>query len=81
MIEDFFISEKFRRQGVGSKLFKQLAIIALQKGCERIEWACLAWNEQALNFYKKLGAKLIEDSTQQYTLNREIILEITKLEK
>ena len=71
IIEDFFVLEKFRRQGVGLKLFQQLAIIALQRGCEKIEWACLAWNESALNFYKKIGAKIIEDSPQQYILNRE----------
>jgi GNAT superfamily N-acetyltransferase len=56
-VEDVFVREAFRGRGVGKALFADLARIALSRGCARMEWAVLDWNEPAIAFYRALGAK------------------------
>jgi len=56
-LEDLFVLPKFRNNGVGKKMLKYLANIALENNCARFEWAVLDWNEPAIQFYKKLGAE------------------------
>lgn len=55
-LEDLFVKEDVRGQGVGRELLRYLAQLALQEGCFRIEWAVLHWNKSAIGFYEKLGA-------------------------
>jgi GNAT superfamily N-acetyltransferase len=55
-IEDLFVDEAFRRRGFGRALFVHVARLAEERGCGRLEWAVLDWNEAAINFYQKLGA-------------------------
>ena len=55
-IEDLYVDEAFRRRGFGSALLHYVAKIATERGCGRLEWSVLDWNEPAINFYKKLGA-------------------------
>ncbi len=62
-LEDIFIRPKYRSKGYGKRLFKELAKIALDRGCERFDWAVLDWNEPSINFYKSLGAKPLDDWT------------------
>jgi GNAT superfamily N-acetyltransferase len=69
IIEDFFVVSEFRRKGIGIMLFRELAKIALE-GCEKIEWAVLTWNEPALKFYQKIGAKQVSGNVE-YSLNNE----------
>ncbi len=55
-LEDLYIRPSERRSGAGKILFKYLAQIAVQRGCGRLEWNVLDWNELAIGFYKSLGA-------------------------
>ena len=55
-IEDLFIDEVYRRRGYGRRLLLYVARLAKERGCGRLEWSVLDWNEPAINFYKKLGA-------------------------
>lgn len=55
-LEDLFVLPERRGSGVGRRLLARLAEIALERGCGRLEWAVLDWNEPALRFYRGLGA-------------------------
>jgi GNAT superfamily N-acetyltransferase len=60
-LEDLFVLERYRKVGVGFALFRRCVEEAIANGCGRMEWAVLAWNEKALRFYEKLGAKRLSD--------------------
>ncbi len=60
-IEDVFVQPERRGKGVGKALFSAVAGIAAQRGCERLEWAVLDWNEPAIHFYKNIGADIMPD--------------------
>ena len=55
-LEDLYVRPEHRRAGVGRALLAELAAIAVKRGCARLEWAALDWNEPALDFYERLGA-------------------------
>ncbi|MGH8220248.1 MAG: GNAT family N-acetyltransferase [Steroidobacteraceae bacterium] len=55
-LEDLYVRPAARRRGVGHRLLARLAGIALERGCGRMEWAVLDWNERAIEFYVSLGA-------------------------
>jgi GNAT superfamily N-acetyltransferase len=55
-LEDLFVKPEARGLGIGRQLLHYLAKLAKEKGCWRIEWAVLHWNESAIGFYRKLGA-------------------------
>jgi GNAT superfamily N-acetyltransferase len=55
-IEDLFVDEVYRRRGFGRALLLHIARLAKDRGCGRLEWSVLDWNEAAIHFYKKLGA-------------------------
>lgn len=60
-LEDIFVLEAERRKGVGHAFMQALAAEALKRGCGRMEWQVLTWNEPAINFYKGLGAGQLDD--------------------
>ncbi len=62
-LEDLFVKPEHRGTGVGRALLKRLAEIAVERDCGRLEWAVLDWNESAIGFYKKLGARPNDDWT------------------
>jgi len=62
-IEDLFVDEIYRRRGYGRKLLLHVARLARERGCGRLEWSVLDWNEPAINFYKKLGAMPMSEWT------------------
>ena len=62
-LEDLFVRPGARGRGVGRALLCRLAAIAMERGCGRLEWAVLDWNESAIGFYKKLGAAAQSDWT------------------
>jgi GNAT superfamily N-acetyltransferase len=64
-LEDLFVKPEYRGRGVGLRLLRELARIALERDCGRMEWSVLDWNEPALTFYKKLGAQSMGDWTIQ----------------
>jgi GNAT superfamily N-acetyltransferase len=65
-LEDLFVPERFRRAGAGVALLSALAEITVRRGCARLEWTALDWNEPALAFYASLGARRL----QQWTTHR-----------
>ena len=60
-LEDLFVLEGYRKLGVGFALFRRCVDEAVSKGCGRMEWAVLAWNQKAIDFYERLGAKKLAD--------------------
>jgi GNAT superfamily N-acetyltransferase len=62
-LEDLFVEPEHRGQGHGKDLLLALARLAVERDCGRLEWAVLNWNEPAIQFYKKLGAKPMDDWT------------------
>ncbi len=60
-LEDLFVRPEFRGAGIGRTLLERIARLAVERGCGRFEWAVLDWNENAIGFYKKLGAQLMDD--------------------
>jgi GNAT superfamily N-acetyltransferase len=60
-LEDLFVKPEARGLGIGRQLLSYLAKLAKEKGCWRIEWAVLNWNETAIGFYRKLGAIPMEE--------------------
>ena len=60
-LEDLFVNPEFRRHGAGKALLLHLAQIANARGCGRLEWAVLDWNEPAKGFYRSLGAVQLDD--------------------
>jgi GNAT superfamily N-acetyltransferase len=62
-LEDLFVRPEARGSGLGKALLAALAQIALERDCARLEWWVLDWNEPAIRFYKKLGAKPMDEWT------------------
>ncbi len=62
-LEDLFVKPEARGKGYGRALLVELAKIASDRGCGRMEWAVLDWNEPAIKFYRSLGAKPMEEWT------------------
>lgn len=62
-LEDLFINPELRGKGIGKILLTYLGKIAIDRDCGRIEWSVLDWNESAINFYKKLGARPMDEWT------------------
>ena len=62
-LEDLFVKPAFRGQGYGKALLKKLARIAVERGCGRLEWACLDWNQPSIDFYLSMGAQPMNDWT------------------
>jgi diamine N-acetyltransferase len=62
-LEDLYVQEDYRGRGIGFALLKELARHAVSKGCERLDWNVLDWNELALGFYRKLGAEPMDEWT------------------
>ena len=62
-LEDLFVLPKWRGQGIGRALFTRVAAIAVERGCGRMEWSVLDWNAPAIGFYKKMGARPMDEWT------------------
>jgi GNAT superfamily N-acetyltransferase len=60
-LEDLFVRPAARKHGVGFSLLRALAKIAVDRDCGRVDWAVLSWNELAIDFYKQIGAKPMDD--------------------
>lgn len=62
-LEDLFVLPEYRGRGFGKAFLVKLAETALERGCGRLEWACLDWNVPSIEFYKSLGAVPMDDWT------------------
>ena len=60
-LEDLFVKPEFRGRGIGRALLLHLAGIARELGCGRFEWTVLDWNTPAIDFYRSIGARLMEE--------------------
>ncbi|MGA9858075.1 MAG: GNAT family N-acetyltransferase [Solirubrobacteraceae bacterium] len=60
-LEDLFVPERHRKAGVGRALLSHLAAVAIRRGCPRLEWHALDWNELALGFYRRVGAERLPE--------------------
>ncbi len=62
-LEDLFVLPEYRGKGYGTGLLKKLAQIAVERGCGRLEWWCLDWNQPSIDLYRSLGAELMDEWT------------------
>ena len=62
-LEDLFVKTEARGKGYGKGLLRQLARIALERGCGRMEWWCLDWNQPSIDFYRSLNAEPMSEWT------------------
>ena len=62
-LEDLFVKPEHRGKGVGKALLQRLAQITVERGCGRLEWACLDWNRPSIDFYLSLGAAPMDQWT------------------
>jgi len=62
-LEDLYVKPEMRGKGIGLAMMKTLAGIAKRRGCGRMEWWCLDWNEPSIEFYRRIGAKPMNDWT------------------
>ena len=65
-LEDLYVADDMRGQGIAKKMLSFLANITIDRGCGRLEWSVLDWNAPAINFYKSIGAKPMDE----WTVNR-----------
>ena len=64
-LEDLYVRPPFRGRGYGRFIMRHLARLAVERGCGRLEWWVLDWNEAAIRFYRSLGAVAMQDWTVQ----------------
>lgn len=76
-LEDLFVLEQYRGKGYGKGLLKELAKITIERGCGRLDWSCLDWNEPSIRFYQSLGAIPLDEWTV-YRLTGETLLKIAE---
>lgn len=60
-LEDLFVLPDFRGLGIGKALLKQVAAIAVEKDCRRLQWEVLDWNTPAIDFYSAMGAEFLDE--------------------
>ncbi len=76
-LEDLFVKSEYRGKGYGKALLKELARIAVERGCGRLEWWCLDWNKPSIDFYRSLGAEPMDEWTT-YRIAGDTLLEMAK---
>lgn len=76
-LEDLFVLPEFRGRGYGKALFCEVAKIAKERNCGRMEWTCLNWNEPSIKFYLSLGAVPMDEWTT-YRLTEDKIAALVK---
>ncbi|WP_423363608.1 GNAT family N-acetyltransferase [Mycoplasma sp. P36-A1] len=61
-LEDLFVDEEYRNKGIGTMVFKKLSAIAKERDYTRVEWVCLDWNQNSIDFYEeKIGANALKE--------------------
>ena len=60
-LEDIYVQPEFRGLGIGKALLQQVAAIAVEKNCPRLQWEVLDWNTPAIEFYRAMGAEFLDE--------------------
>jgi GNAT superfamily N-acetyltransferase len=76
-LEDLFVLPEHRGRGHGKALLQEMARLAQQRGCGRLEWSVLNWNEPAIQFYRSLGAAPLEEWTV-YRLAGQALVDLAR---
>ena len=79
-LEDLYISPEYRGKGYGKATLQKLARIAVERGCGRLEWSCLDWNQPSIDFYLSLGAVPLEEWTV-YRLTGDTLTQMAAQQK
>ena len=79
-LEDLFVKPEHRGKGYGKALLRELARLAVERGCGRLEWWCLDWNRPSIDFYRSLGAEPMSDWTT-YRITGETLKKMAKNEE
>jgi len=74
-LEDLYVRPQARGRGAGKALLVHLARLAVERGCARMEWSVLDWNEPAVQFYKRIGAQPLDEWTM-YRLTGDAIMKL-----
>lgn len=74
-LEDLFVEPPFRGKGYGKALLRAIAKLAVERGCGRLEWSVLNWNEPSIRFYESLGARRL-DEWSGYRVTGEALREL-----
>lgn len=77
-LEDLYVKPNLRGKGIGLALLGRLAEIAVERGCGRMEWGVLNWNEPSIQFYKRLGAEPMHEWTK-YRLTGEALEKLASI--
>jgi GNAT superfamily N-acetyltransferase len=76
-LEDLFVMPKYRGRGIGRILLSFLAKVAVERGCGRLEWWVLDWNQPAIRFYERLGAQAMDEWTV-YRVTGDTLVQLAK---
>ena len=76
-LEDLFVKPEHRGKGYGKRLIKEVARIAVERNCGRLEWCCLDWNKPSIDFYLSLGARPMSEWTT-YRVSGETLANLAK---
>ena len=76
-LEDLFILPEYRGMGYGKATLRELARIAVSRGCGRLEWCCLDWNKPSIDFYLSLGAQPMDEWTT-YRLTGDALINMAE---
>ena len=79
-LEDLFVLPEYRGRGYGKGLLNKLAAIAVERGCGRLEWACLDWNTPSIEFYTKRMNAVPMDEWTVYRLTGDTLTKAAKEE-
>lgn len=76
-IDDLYIDPACRGKGYGKTLLQQMAKITLERGCQRLEWCCLDWNQPSIDFYLSMGATPLDECTS-YRVTKDALVDMLK---